>query len=98
MAKRKPAKYERNLITLYFPNRNMTNPKLATSRGYPKAQVGSARGAGKVIMAGFASKVQCINRHTREVIWTAERVKVPGLGQVYAVKVTAGRKGGDTWP
>lgn len=87
MGKKANASYARDLVTMYWLDRRH---KLPMTRGYPKGQEGSAKGAGKVIMAGFANKVQCINRHTGRVYWTAEKVKVPGLASVYAVRVTVG--------
>lgn len=47
--------------------------KAPLARGFPKAEAGSIQGAAKVVAQGFASKVQCIDRSTGEVVWTVKR-------------------------
>lgn len=66
--------------TRYFSNLNMTNVKRAMSRGFPKAEEGSIKGAAKVVAQGFANKVQCIDRANNEVVWTVKALpKVRGV-------------------
>lgn len=59
--------------TRYFGNANMRNPKLALSRGFPKAEAGSIEGAAKAVAKGFVNKVQCIDRENERVVWTVKR-------------------------
>lgn len=77
---------KREYETRYWLDNRKAKP---VTRGFPKAEAGSAKGAGKIIMQGFAVKVQCVHRPTGNVLWTAKRVLEKGL-HVCSVIVTKG--------
>lgn len=56
--------------TRYWIDARHTNP---ITKGFPKAEEGSIQGAGRVVARGLATKVQCIDRETGEVLWTVKR-------------------------
>lgn len=67
---------KRPFETRYWVDGRVKKP---ITRGFPKAEAGSAKGAGKIIMQGLASKVQCVNRETGAIVWTAKAVRVRGV-------------------
>jgi hypothetical protein len=69
--------------TRYFSDARYKKTKLAMSRGFPKSEEGSIKGASNAVARGFAEKVQCIDRthegHER-VLWTVKPgERIPGL-------------------
>ena len=73
--------------TRYWLDRREKTPIV---RGFPKAEAGSIDGAAKAAMKGLVAKVQCIDRHNDQVLWTVIRGdKVPGRN-LYNVKAVRG--------
>lgn len=81
------AKKPRPFETRYYGNVLHVNPRYAISRGFPKGEEGSIKGAAKAVAQGYVHKVQCIDRTTNEPIWTVLRGnKVRGVN-IYPVLV-----------
>lgn len=67
---------KRPFETRYWVDRRKGKPLV---RGFPKGEAGSVDGAAKAAAKGLVSKVQCVDRHTEQVLWTVIRGnKVPG--------------------
>jgi hypothetical protein len=56
--------------TRYWVDLRKTKP---VTRGFPKAEVGSIKGASRAVAMGYVNKVQCIDRERDHVVWTVKR-------------------------
>lgn len=69
---------KRRYETRYWLDGRRREP-LKGSKGFPKHEDGSISGAGRVVLRGLASKIQCFDRVTGKVLWTVKKGdKVPG--------------------
>jgi hypothetical protein len=76
----------RPIETRYWVDRRNKSP---IAKGYPKSALGTMKGAGLMIMRGWATKVQCVDRKKEVVLWTAIRVD-NGPGVPCGVKIEKG--------
>lgn len=84
---------KRDFETRYWQDNRTKKPMTS---GFPKAEAGSAKGIHRVIIHGLASKVQCVDRNTDEVLWTVKRgPRIPGTS-IHAIETCKGDP--DAWP
>jgi hypothetical protein len=86
---------KRRFATMYWFDGRQREPS-PWSRGYPRAEEGSIEGAGRVVLKGYAAKVQCFDRVKGRVVWTVKRgARVPGT---HLYEVIASQGDPDTKP